>query len=180
MTRSLSCCSFRLLNTQSPLTLPFEPFSSPTMVLANSSKKVSLSLSLSLNPFQYKQHKIFLNRFNFYLVLLIGLYLNCFQFDYCWFQKSIWVIKSNHTLEFVQLIGFVVCFHLINFLIYFLIMILQLIKVIANVHIEIDEERLREELSDCQTTTMSNYHPPSTLPLDTFIYCKNHYQYKYF
>ena len=41
--KSQSCCSFRLLNTQSPL--PFEPFSSLTTDLANSSKNVTPSLS---------------------------------------------------------------------------------------------------------------------------------------
>ncbi|KAK7848561.1 hypothetical protein CFP56_004926 [Quercus suber] len=36
-----------------------------------------------------------------------------------------------------------------------------------------------EHLQDYQIATMSNHHPPSTLPLDTFVYCKNHYQYRY-
>ena len=40
--------------------------------------------------------------------------------------------------------------------------------------------RLREELSKCQTATMSNHHPPSAQPSTTIIYRQNHYQYRYF
>ena len=59
----------------------------------NSFKMVTLFLSLRLNPFQYEQHQISMNHFNFYLVLLICECLNCFQFEYCWFQKQIWILR---------------------------------------------------------------------------------------